>query len=143
MDIINVNVRNSRVGVHSFDPKEKKVMQLITLVIQYDNKKSKEVLLGLKKHTSLAFCCKQYFGISYQNDAGTTRDRILELLDKDGNSMTSIPQPKGEIISVFEEMFIVKDKDNVYAYGSAGTIVATGKFPKDGSSEILLNKITP
>ncbi|MDL2228372.1 hypothetical protein LJC30_05745 [Odoribacter sp. OttesenSCG-928-L07] len=133
MAIKNVKISNSRVGVHS--PKEPVVvLQLVTAKIQYDDKEELVVSMGLKKRTTLCFFNKTYFGTMSAN--------ILELWDECGNLLTTLPKPKGKIVSVFNNWFIVLNKDIFNAYDQTGVLVAIGKLPDEGQKNIVLKMIS-
>lgn len=127
-----MKISNSRVGVHSQE-EPVVVLQLVTAKIQYDDKEELVVSMGLKKRTTLCFINQTYFGTMSAN--------ILELWDENGNLIATLPKPKGKIVHVINNWFIVLNKDILNAYDQKGILVATGKMPEDGQGDVKLYMI--
>ena len=134
MAIQNVQVKNSRIGVHSGFEKPQ-VMQLVSIIIQYEeiDKIEKRIELGLRKRTRLSFFTETYFGIISAKD--------LELYDEDGNLINTILMPKGKVIALYNNWFIMQQNKSVYAYDKTGKVVADGIIPEDGNKSLVLNLI--
>lgn len=132
MLIKDVKVRNSRVGVRSGNYHE--VFQLVTMQIQFFNPKmkDKEIDLGIRKRTTLSFVAETYFG--------TTSDKTLELWSIDGELMKTMTKPKGKIIGIHNDWFIVLQNKAIEAYNNLGEKVANGELNTGNEVSLYLLK---
>ena len=132
MAIKNIKITNSRIGIHTRDIN--KVMQFVTIKIFYteSGKVHKTIDIGLRKKTTLSFLNTTYFG--------TLSDKKLELWDEHGKLLKAMSMPKGQIIDVFNDWFIILYNQIAYAYDKTGTIVAKGNV-NENNDNIQLSKI--
>lgn len=80
----------------------REVRQLVTIMIQYKDLKIKKINLGLRHRTTLKFIAETYFG--------TLSKGNLELWDEDGERITTMSMPKGNIIQIYNNLFVVLNK---------------------------------
>ncbi len=134
MSIKNVKVKNSRIGVHQ--GKSHEVCQLVTIIIQYNGTKmvDKEILVGLRKRTTLKFIADTYFGTFSKN--------MLELWSMEGDLLKTIPKPKGKIIDTYNNWYITQNDKVFEAYDILGEKVAMGELTDDNEIKLYpINKI--